>query len=161
MIKKEKALCKTGGKECVNMLAFYWFMIAVILVVIEIATLGVTTIWFAIGAAIAGFLNLAGLPLSVQVGAFVIVSLILLLLTRPLAVKYLNSRVHKTNADSLVGETCLTTEAIDNIKGQGQVTVRGLEWTARSKDGRPIAKDTRVKILAIQGVKLIVEPEAE
>ena len=100
------------------------------------------------------------LPLGAQVAAFAVVSVILLVVTRPLAKKYLNSRTVKTNADSLVGRTCLVTQDIDNLRAEGQVTVMGQVWTARSdSDERKIPKDTRVKVKAISGVKLIVEPE--
>lgn len=141
--------------------AYYWFGIAAVLVIIEIATLGLTTIWFAVGALLAGFLNMAGLSLAAQIGIFIVVSLVLLLLTRPLAGRYLNTRTQKTNADSLIGEICLTTATIDNLKGEGQVVVKGQEWTARSKDGSPISEGTKVRITGIQGVKLIVEPDEE
>jgi membrane protein implicated in regulation of membrane protease activity len=139
--------------------AYYWFGIAAILIIIEIATLGLTTIWFAAGALIAGFLNMAGCGLWVQIGVGVIVSLVLLLLTRPWAYRYLNSRTQKTNIDSLIGEICLTTKRIDNLRGEGQVLVKGQEWTARSKDGNSIEEGRKVRITQIQGVKLIVEPE--
>lgn len=141
------------------MLAYYWFAAAVVLLVIELATLGLTTIWFAAGALAAGFLKLAGFGLWLQVFAFTAISLLLLILTRPWAARYLNSRVQKTNAESLIGEVCLTTVGIDNLRGEGQAVVRGQEWTARSKDGSNIAKGQRVRVMAIQGVKLIVEPE--
>ncbi|MDO4556025.1 MAG: NfeD family protein [Lachnospiraceae bacterium] len=141
--------------------AYYWFGIAAALAVIELATLGLTTIWFAAGALLAGFLNLAGFGLGVQLGVFVLISLVLLVVTRPLASKYVNAKTQKTNADSLIGEICLITKAIDNLKGEGQAVVKGQEWTARSKDGTPIAEGKKVRITEIQGVKLIVEPEEE
>lgn len=141
--------------------AYIWFGIAAVLMLIEIMTLGLTTIWFAAGALIAGFLNMAGMSIGVQLGVFVFVSLVMLLMTRPLAAKYLNARTQKTNADSLIGEICLTTESIDNLKGKGQVVVKGQEWTARSLDDSFISADTRVRIVKIQGVKLIVEPSEE
>ena len=141
--------------------AYYWFAIAAILIVIEIATMGLTTIWFAVGALLAGFLNLFGVNLWIQIIVFGITALILLVLTRPWAQKFLNSKTQKTNADSLVGEVCLTTAPVDNLKGEGKVQVRGMEWSARSEDGNPIPKDKKVRILKIQGVKLIVEPYDE
>ena len=79
------------GKEQVDMEAYYWFGAAVVLIIIEIATMGLTTIWFAAGALMAGFLNLAGGNLWIQVSVFAVISLILLLMTRPLAGRYLNS----------------------------------------------------------------------
>lgn len=141
--------------------AYYWFGAAVVLIIIEIATMGLTTIWFAAGALMAGFLNLAGCNLWIQVSVFAVISLILLLMTRPLAGRYLNSRTQKTNADSLIGEICLVTAQIDNLKGEGQVVVKGQEWSARSQNGDSILKGSKVRITQIQGVKLIVEPQTE
>ena len=86
--------------------------------------------------------------------------MILLIFTRPFAVKYINQNRVKTNADSLIGETAVVTEAIDNLAGAGQVRVNGQIWTARSsEEDREIPEGTRVRILEISGVKLMVEPE--
>ena len=144
-----------------NMEAYLWFAVAAVLMIIEIATLGLTTIWFAAGALVAGFLHMAGLGIWVQVTAFIVVALLLLFITRPLASKYLNSQTKKTNVDSLIGEICLTTAAIDNLKGEGQVVVRGQEWTARYVDGSLIEEGSKVRIAAISGVKLMVESVTE
>lgn len=137
---------------------YFWFIVAAILMVIEIATLGLTTIWFAAGALVAGFLHMANVGIWIQITAFIGVALLMLFMTRPWASKYLNSQTKKTNAESLVGDICLTTAPIDNLKGEGQVVVRGQEWTARSADGSPIGEGSKVRIIAISGVKLIVEP---
>ena len=141
--------------------AYFWFAVAAFLMIIEIATLGLTTIWFAVGALVAGFLHMAGCSIWVQITAFVAVALLLLFMTRPLASRYLNSQVKRTNADSLIGEICLVTQDIDNLKGEGQVMVRGQEWTARSVDGSHIEEGRKVKITAISGVKLMVEQAEE
>lgn len=137
---------------------YYWFAIAAVLMIIEIITLGLTTIWFAAGALVAGFLHIIGFGIWVQITAFVLVALLLLFLTRPWASRYLNSQTKKTNVDSLIGETCLVTADIDNLKGSGQVVVRGQEWTARSANGDSIKAGTKVKVAFISGVKLMVEP---
>ena len=100
---------------------------------------------------------MAGTGIWVQISAFVLVAMLLLFMTRPLASKYLNSQTKKTNVDSLIGEICLTTVAIDNLKGAGQVVVRGQEWTARSVDGSVIEEGSKVKIIDISEVKLMVE----
>lgn len=141
--------------------AYYWFGIAAILIIVEIITLGLTTIWFAAGALIAGFLNMLEMNIWIQLGAFILVSFVMLVVTRPLAVKYLNTRTQKTNVDSLLGEICLVSKDINNLKGEGQVVVRGQEWTARSQDGSLISKGVKVRIARIEGVKLIVEPSEE
>ncbi len=137
--------------------AYFWFAAAAILVIVEIATLGLTTIWFAVGALIAGFLSLAKVHIVIQIIAFAAVAALLLFMTRPLAAKYLNSQTKRTNADSLIGEICLVTVPINNLKAEGQAVVKGQEWTARSIDGSLIPEGTKVRIVSISGVKLMVE----
>ena len=141
--------------------AYFWFAAAAILVIVEIATLGLTTIWFAVGALIAGFLAVAKAHLIIQIIAFVLVAALLLFMTRPLAARYLNSQTKKTNADSLIGEICLVTSPINNLKAEGQAVVKGQEWTARSIDGSLIPEGTKVRIVSISGVKLMVETIGE
>ena len=102
------------------MKVIYWLAIFIVLLIIEIATMGLTTIWFAGGALIAFCAGLVGFGLGVQVGTFIVVSLLLLLLTRPLAVKYFNQERQKTNAESLIGQQALVTEDIDTIKAKGR-----------------------------------------
>ena len=137
------------------MKVIYWLAIFIVLLIIEIATMGLTTIWFAGGALIA-------FCAGVQVGTFIAVSLLLLLLTRPLAVKYFNQERQKTNAESLIGQQALVTEDIDTIKAKGQVEIRGQIWSAKTDepDGT-IPKNTVVVVNGIQGVKLIVRAREE
>ncbi len=140
----------------------YWLLAAAAFLVLEMLTMGLTSIWFAGGALVGAVVARMGLSLGIQVAAFVVVSIVLLMLTRPLAGKYLNSRTVKTNADSLVGEACVVTQTIDNLKAQGQVLIRGQVWTARStKEDLVIPEDSRVKVIEISGVKLMVEPVSE
>ena len=111
-----------------------WLALTAVLLIIEIATLGLTTIWFAAGALFAFLAALIGLNMGIQIGVFVVVSVVLLFFTRPLAVKYLNSKTIKTNTEALVGKTARVIVDINNLKSQGQVVINGLEWTARSSD---------------------------
>ena len=141
--------------------AYFWFAAAAILVIVEIATLGLTTIWFAAGALVAGFLSLANMHLVIQSVVFAAVAALLLFMTRPWAAKYLNSQTKKTNADSLIGEICLVTTSINNLKAEGQAVVKGQEWTARSIDGSLIPEGAKVRIVGISGVKLMVETIGE
>ena len=137
-----------------------WLVLLVIFLAVELATMGLTTIWFAGGALAAFLVSLAGGSLTLQVVVFIAAAVILLIFTRPFAVKYINQNRVKTNADSLIGETAVVTEAIDNLAGAGQVRVNGQIWTARSsEEDRKIPEGTRVRILEISGVKLMVEPE--
>ena len=136
-----------------------WLEVMAILFVIEFLTLGLTTVWFAGGALVAFLVSLAGGPLWLQLLLFIAVSVVLLLFTRPLAVKYLNKDVQKTNVDSIPGQKGIVTATIDNLKAEGQVTIQGMEWTARAKNGNTIEKGKVVRVTAVEGVKLIVEED--
>ena len=107
------------------MRVIYWLAIFIVLLIIEIATMGLTTIWFAGGALIAFCAGLVGFGLGVQIGVFVIVSILLLILTRPIAVKFFNQERQKTNAESLIGQHALVTEDIDTIKAKGRAVLSG------------------------------------
>mgnify|MGYP000772470492 CR=1 FL=1 len=126
--------------------AILWLAAVVVLLVIEIATLGLTTIWFAGGALIAGIAAVAGAGRVVQFVLFLIV------------MRYLNTNRTRTNAESLIGKEAVVTQTIENLKNQGQVIVGGIEWTARTDDNeKMLEKDTVVEIERIEGVKLIVK----
>ncbi len=142
------------------MAAIYWLIAFVILVGIEIMTTALTTIWFAGGAALAFVAALFGAPVPVQLLVFVVISFMLLFLTRPLAVRYINTSTVKTNVDSLIGKDARVTAEVNNAKETGTVSVQGQEWTARSeKEDAVYPEGTRVWIREIQGVKLIVSDE--
>ena len=137
-----------------------WLIILVVLVVIEIFTLGLTTIWFAGGALVAIAVAALGGPVWLQVLTAVIVSAVLLFFTRPVAVKYFNRDRERTNAESLVDRQAIVTGEINNLQGIGQVAVNGMEWTARTiTDGQVIKTGEVVAIRGINGVKLLVERE--
>ena len=135
-----------------------WLMVFVGCIVVEIITLGLTTIWFAGGAFVAAIGAALGAPLWLQIVLFVAASLVLLYFTRPIAVKYFNKDRIKTNAESLVGQQAIVISEIDNLQGIGQVTVGGQEWTARTtREGITLPVGSVVVIKAINGVKLMVE----
>ena len=139
------------------MQAFYWLIIFVIALVVEIATMGLTSIWFAGGALIAWIFAKIGFGTTVQIVVFVIASILLLIITRPIAVKFFNTERQKTNAESLIGECAIVTEEVDTLQAKGTVVIRGMEWSAKTDepDGK-IAKGKTVIVDGIQGVKLIV-----
>lgn len=137
-----------------------WLFILVLLVIIEIFTLGLTTIWFAGGALVAIVVAALGGPVWLQVLIALIVSAVLLFFTRPVAMKYFNRDREKTNAESLVGRQAIVLSEINNLQGTGQVTINGMEWTARTiVDGQTIKPGEVVVIRGINGVKLLVERE--
>ncbi len=133
-----------------------WLVIFVLMVVIEIATMGLTTIWFAGGAVIAFLLALFGVPLKAQIVVFLAVSFLLLFITRPIAMKHLNFKRTKTNVDELAGKHAVVTKEINNLKGEGQIVLNGIEWTARSENDEIIPADTEVEVVEIKGVKAFV-----
>lgn len=142
--------------------ALCWLLLAALFIVLEIISLGLTTIWFAGGAFAAALAGLAGVSLSIQVALFLVVSIILLVLTRPIAVRYLDSKTQKTNSEALIGQKAIVLQTINNLTAEGQVKVNGMEWTARAKTDETIIPEGEVvTILEIQGVKLIVEPVSQ
>lgn len=138
-------------------MSIVWLALMVLLLILEAATAGLTSIWFALGALAALIASLFGGALWLQLVWFLAVSVLTLWLTRPLALKYLNSRRVATNADRVIGAEAVVTEDIDNIAGSGAVHVDGHEWTARSGSGANIAKGAVVRVERIEGVKLIVD----
>lgn len=135
-----------------------WLLLAAIFIVAEIISLGLTTIWFAGGAFVAAIAGLAGANVVVQVVLFVVVSLALVVLTRPIAKKYLDVNTEKTNVEALVGMNAYVLEEINNVQGSGRAKVNGMEWTARSiEDSVVIPAGIQVKIVEVSGVKLILQ----
>ena len=144
------------------MQTIYWLAIFVILLIIEIVTMGLTTIWFAGGALAAMAAGLSGFGTGLQILVVLVVSVLLLVLTRPIAVKYFNQERQKTNAESLIGQQALVLEDIDTLQAAGLVEVRGQEWSAKTDEPNgKIAKNKVVVIEGIQGVKLIVREKEE
>ena len=134
----------------------------VLLLVVEIMTMGLTTIWFAGGALIAFLINFLEVDAWIQVVVFLLASILLLVLTRPIAMKFFNQDRQKTNVDSIVGQKALVIEAFDAVRGIGRVEVNGMEWLAKVENPENLlAVGERVVIEEIQGVKLIVKKEEE
>ncbi|MCM1120044.1 MAG: NfeD family protein [bacterium] len=138
----------------------FWLILLIVCIGIEVATMGLTTIWFAGGALVAIFAAVVGAPIWLQAVLFIVVSLLLLFFTRPIAVKYFNKDRVKTNVESMVGRQAIVVSEIDNLQGIGRVTVGGQEWSARSADEKVrIAVGAVVVVVAINGVKLIVREQ--
>ncbi len=147
------------GGFVVNMLAV-WLVLIVVFLILEAAIPGLTSIWFALGSLAALVAAAVGAPLWLQVLWFFVVSIAALAFTRPLVKKYINSKVQPTNADMMIGRECIATEKIDNLMGTGAASIDGKEWTARMEsDDIKAEVGDRLKILKIEGVKIIVRPE--
>lgn len=138
----------------------FWLIAIIVLLAIEIFTLGLTTIWFAGGALIAFIAAELGAPLLVQIILFLIFSLVLLIFTRPVALKYFNGRRTKTNSEGLIGKRAVVTQTVGDSSDAGTVIINGITWTAiTEKISEKIEEGKIVKITAIDGVKLIVKED--
>ena len=135
--------------------SLFWLIALIVFAVGEALTVGLTSIWFAIGAL--GALLVSKGPVALQIVVFLVLSGLSLLLVRPLAKKLLAPRYIRTNADQVIGKTAVVTETVDNLKGTGQVSVAGQVWTARSEHDIVLPPGRQVRILRIEGVKVIVE----
>lgn len=136
-----------------------WLLIFAILIVVELLTMGLTTIWFAMGAVVACILSIFKVPVWAQAIVFIAASGILLYFTRPIAMKHFNKNRFKSNVEAMIGQTGVVISEVDNVQGIGQVKVAGMDWSARSIDDNPIAAGTVVRIKKVEGVKLIVKEE--
>ena len=137
-----------------------WLAAAVALSVVELTTMGLTTIWFAIGAVAALICALCGAPIWLQVAVFIVVSVVVLVLVRPIAAAHFNNRLKKTNIDAYVGRKLIAKTDIDNLRGTGKVDMDGSTWLAASNvDNIVIKAGEEVKVVEVRGAKLIVERE--
>lgn len=134
-----------------------WLVLLILFIAIEAGTLGLTSIWFAGGALTALIVAALGGPVWLQVILFLLAALVLLIFTRPIAMKYFNRERIKTNVESVVGRQGIVTDEIDNLQGKGTVVVYGQEWSARScQEGVIIPEGAVVVVEAVSGVKLMV-----
>ena len=142
-----------------ELVAILWLGLLIAFVVVEAACpIHLVSIWFAAGSLAALVVYWLHGPLWLQVLVFLVVSGGLLAALWPFAKKFLNPHVTATNIDSVIGSIGIVTSAIDNIEAHGQVKLNGMEWTARSTTGEPIAEHTRVRVDKIEGVKVFVTP---
>lgn len=135
-----------------------WIIAMVLFGVLEAVTLGLTSLWFVIGALIALIAAMIGLPFVAQVIIFVVASGIFLVFTKPAAKNLLKIGGERTNIDALIGEKGLVTLEIQPFS-MGQVRVKGQIWSALAEDGEAIAAGQTVIVSSIEGVKLIVKKE--
>jgi len=136
-----------------------WLIAAVILGVIEVSTVNLVTLWFAVSALVAALIASFGAGVGVQITVFIVVSAILVVATRPLAKRFLNRKTIATNADRIISAQGVVVEEINSIKGSGQVKVMGQVWSAKSVNGESIADGTDVTVVALEGVKVVVSTD--
>ena len=136
-----------------------WAVAIAIFVAAEAATVGLVSIWFAVGSLGALIVSVCGGKLWLQILVFAALTALTLVLTRPLVSKYVNGKSQPTNADRLIGTKCIVTDTIDNIAATGTVNAGGKVWSARSDDGSVIESGALATVQRIEGVKLIVAAE--
>ena len=142
-------------------MVWVWLGILIVMLVLEAATpTALVTIWFAAGALVAMILAIIGLEWWIQLIAFVVVSVILLLVLRPIASRLIKPKKQATNYDALIGKTCEVTQDILPEKW-GHVNVKGVDWSARSEDDSIVPAGAKVEILAVEGAKLVVKSISE
>ena len=141
-----------------NWAAIIWLGLTVLFLIAEASTVTVISLWFAAGSLVAMAMALLGGAVWLQVLTFLVVSAVALTALRPLVRKYLTPKLTATNIDSVIGSIGIVTATIDNIGATGQVKLNGMEWTARSTSGEPIAAGSKVRVDRIEGVKVFVSP---
>lgn len=135
-----------------------WFILLVVFVILEVATVALVSVWFCIGSVVAWLVSLAGANVSTQIIIFLVVSLVCLIFLRPLASKYVKKdEESKTNIDAFIGKKAIVTEKIDNLKGTGELKINGQLWSARNLKDEIIEEGNIVLIRKVEGVKLFVE----
>jgi membrane protein implicated in regulation of membrane protease activity len=138
-----------------NNLPWFWLGMVIVFTVIEIFTAGLTTIWFAIGSIPMIFLSFLPIPFLYQVLIMLVISIVLLIFTRPFFVKKLNANKEKTNVDALIGKTALVTKKITKFE-KGEVKIDGKIWTAKSVSDEDLEEGTECLLQSIEGVTAIV-----
>lgn len=139
-----------------GMMPYLWLAVLLVAAVIEMATVQLVSVWFAVGSFAAFIACLAGAPVMAQWVIFGVVSIVSLAAMRPLALRKFAVQKTRTNADRYLGKVALVTAEINNTIGTGQANVLGSIWTARSADGSVIPAGRHVLVESIDGVKLIV-----
>ena len=138
-------------------MSIFWLILAVVMFVLEATTAQLVSIWFALGAVGGCITSLFTDVLWIQIVVAVLVTLITLLVTRPLAKRLTQVKLTHTNSDKYVGKDGVVTIAIDNVSATGQVKVGYSVWSAKSADGNVIERDSKIVVKAIEGAKLVVE----
>lgn len=136
---------------------YVWVGLMILFAAVELVTPQLVSIWFAVGSLGALITAALNAQLWLQILIFIVVSVIMIFVTRPLYRRFIKTKLVPTNSDRLIGQAGVVIEAIDNLQGKGSVKVQGQVWTARSENGEPISENTHVTVIRIEGVKLIVK----
>lgn len=138
----------------------FWGVVFVLMVIAECASMQLVSIWFAVGSLGAFFAAMLDLGFTGQLAIFVLVSLVLLIVTRPLLKKLRVQSIVPTNADKEIGATAVIIEEVDAAAGTGRVRLNGVDWIAVSESGSVLPVNTVVIVRQVLGAKLIVAEAA-
>lgn len=141
-----------------NTASILWLVLVILFVITEAATVGMVSLWFAVGALAAMVAALLDWPIWLQATLFFAVAGALLLALRPMVKKHFTPKLTKTNVDAVIGKTGIVTARIDNIAACGTVKLGSMEWSARSTDGSCIEPGAEIRVDRIEGVKVFVSP---
>ncbi|MBQ8836984.1 MAG: NfeD family protein [Clostridia bacterium] len=139
---------------------YFWLGVLIASLIVEAVIPGLISIWFVPSALVALVLAFFDVPVGVQTAVFLVMSIVLLVLSRTVWKKYISVKpTEPTNSDALIGKEAIVTEAIDNLSALGEVKIGGQHWSARSENGENIEVGAKVKVLSIEGVKLICKKD--
>lgn len=135
----------------------FWIFLLVSTLIVELATVGLVSLWFTIGSACALACDFLGFNAVIQWVVFIVVSVCGILLFRSFWVNKMKKQIIPTNADANIGKEVLVTECINNLLNQGEVKINGQLWSAQSLNGEELEKNTKVVIRKIEGNQVFVE----
>lgn len=138
-------------------LPYVWLALIVLAAIVEAGTSQLVSIWFVAGGIAALIASMLGAPFAVQLTLYIVVTAVTLIITRPMVKKFIYFKKEDTNAGRCIGEIGVVLQEINNINAVGEVKVQGKVWSARTADGSSVPVGALVRILRIEGVKLIVE----
>ena len=135
-----------------------WLIAAGVFFVAEIFTAGFLIFWLGVAALVSMIISFFISNVIIQGTVFVILSGILMFLTRPLVDRFITKPDDKvaTNAYSIIGKRGIVTKEINEISGTGQIKVGTEVWSAKSLDSSKIEEGSEVEINSIIGVKAVV-----
>ena len=141
-------------------ISWIWVGIFVVLVIIEAATQGLTTIWGAASALIMVFISRTGMNIGWQILLFLVMTLGFVVTTRPILVKKLKVGNNRTNVDTMIGEEVIVTKAISTFEKGEARSKNGVIWSVTSTDGTEIGEGAVCTVQSVEGNTLRIAVKA-
>ena len=135
---------------------WFWLVLCILFVLIEAFTLALTTLWFAFGAFVMIFISMLPMPFQIQLLIFTVISVVLLIFTRPVVEKKLAVKRTATNSDAIIGKKVPVTQKITPLQ-KGTIKVNGLVWSAKVKDGTELNEGDLCEVVSIEGATAVVK----